>query len=388
MKIILKKNEEKRINNGHLWVFSNEIGTVEGNPENGDIVQVFDAKNNFIGRGFYNKNSLISIRLFPMKNELNFSAYAYSMLMNAFQFRKTLYPNRESFRLCFSESDFIPGLIIDKYNDTFVLQVYSAGIEKNIKSIVSILCEHFGAKNIFTKNESHFRIMEGLNDEDTIYLGERNSEIIYDGKIKYKINFEESHKTGFYFDQSDNRFFIEKFVTGKSVLDAFCNSGGFGLHTAISEANEITFVDSSAVQIENVKENYQLNSFSVKSEYIVSDVFDFLEVCHINNRKFDIVMIDPPAFAKNKKSLAKGKKGYERLNKLAANVINDGGFLITSSCSHHLDEKEFINILAEAISKAKRKGQLIHFGGASMDHPRLPVMPETNYLKFAVMRIL
>lgn len=388
MKIILKKNEEKRIRNGHLWVFSNEIAQIENNPETGEIVSVFDSKNTFLAKGFYNKNSLIAVRILPSYNDLSFKEYAQSALKNALNLREQIYPDRNSFRLCFSESDFLPGLIIDKYNSTFVLQIYSAGIEKNIDSIISILKDDFNAKNIFTKNEVYFRKMEGLSEDDKNYLGECSEETISDGKISYKINFNDSHKTGFYFDQSDNRFFIERFVKDKTVLDAFCNSGGFGLHAASEGAKSVAFVDSSPVQIETAKENCHLNNINNQIEFISSDVFDYLENCVKREQKFDIVIIDPPAFAKNKKSLPKAKKGYERLNKLAASIVNQGGFLVTSSCSFHLDEKEFLNILSKAVLRAGRKEQLIYLNGASADHPQLIAMPETGYLKFVVMRIL
>jgi 23S rRNA (cytosine1962-C5)-methyltransferase len=288
--------------------------------------------------------------------------------------------------MSFSESDYLPGLIIDKYNNTFVLQVYSFGMEINIDMVNAILKEDLNAENIFSKNEEYFRTLEGLPTEDKIYLGGIKDEIINDGSVDYIVRFEKGHKTGFYFDQCDNRFFIEKFVQGKNVLDAFCNSGGFGLHALKGGAAKVSFVDSSLNEIESAKENYNLNNFTSDAEFIPDDVFRFLEFCISSGRKFDIVMIDPPAFAKSRKSIPTAKKGYEKLNKLALQCISESGYLVTSSCSYHIGKEDFIEAVNLASAKSARPVQLIYFNGASMDHPRLPSMDETGYLKFGIFR--
>ena len=387
-KIYLKKNEERRIKAGHLWVFSNEIAGTEGDPQNGDLTEVYDYKKNLTGTGFYNKNSLIALRLISSVKVDDLKVLFRTRLTSANELRKKLYPGRDSYRMVFSESDFLPGLIIDKYNSTFVMQVYSAGMEKNIDMLVDILKSDFSAENIFTKNEEYLRKLEGIDPEDNIYLGERKREMISDGLIKYEIDFEKGQKTGFYFDQSDNRFFIEKLAAGKTVLDAFCNSGGFGLHAAKAGAVSVDFIDSSANEIQSAENNFKLNELSCDSQFTADDVFDFLEKCINEKRKFDIVMIDPPAFAKNRKTVPVAKKGYERLNRLAIQSVKDNGFLVTSSCSHHIKSDEFLEIINNASIKTGRKIQLVQFNSASLDHPQIPSMPETTYLKFAVFRIV
>jgi len=386
--IILKKNEDKRIKQGHLWIFSNEIQIVEGNPQNGDLVKIYDSQKNFLAQGFYNKNSLISVRILSKENEIDIKELFKQRLISAYNFRKNVYPNRDSFRMVFSESDFMPGLIIDKYNDTYVLQINSAGMEKNIQVIIEILQNEFSAKNIFTKNEEYFRQLEGLKYEDKIYKGDIAAEIISDGEVKYKIDFRTSHKTGFYFDQCDNRIFAGKFCKDKNVLDCFCNAGGFGLNAAKQGAKSVTFVDSSKREIENAEFNFKLNNFSCESEFVDADVFDFLEDCIRKNKKYDVVIVDPPAFAKNKKSVPAAIRGYEKLNRLAMQVINKNGLLFTSSCSHHIKDEIFIDILRRASLKANREVQQIYFNNASLDHPSLPSMEETVYLKFAALRII
>lgn len=386
--MILKKNEDFRIRNGHLWVFSNEIDKVEGKAENGDLVELYDSKNKMIGTGFYNRNSLISCRILSFGKIADLNSFLNYRISEAVKLRRELYPERNSCRLVFSESDYLPGLIIDKYNDTFVLQVYSFGMQKNIDIIVKALKDQLNAVNIFSRNEDYFRTLEGLPAEDTVYLGEIQTEVIDDGRIKYKIDFEKGHKTGFYFDQGDNRTFIEKITPGKNVLDAFCNSGGFGLHAAFAGAAKVTFVDSSVSEIESAGSNFALNSLPSASNFVTADVFDYLEALREkSDERFDVVMIDPPAFAKNKKSLPQAIKGYERLNRLALSAVRDDGYLVTSSCSHHLKENDFLKLINTAAEKTGRSIQMIRFNNASLDHPRLPSMDETVYLKFAVFRV-
>ncbi|MGB8317919.1 MAG: class I SAM-dependent rRNA methyltransferase [Ignavibacteriaceae bacterium] len=385
--LFLKRNEDKRIRNGHLWIFSNEVSEFKGDAENGELVEIYDSRQNFLGEGFFNKNSLITVRILSGSKIISPDKYLEDKLKSAFDLRKQLYPDRNSFRLVFSESDFLPGLIIDKYNDTYVLQIYSAGIQKNIDIIIKILKNEFRAKNIFTKNESHFRKLEFLPDEDEIFLGEKREEVIDDGSIKYKINFEKGHKTGFYYDQSDNRFFLEKFAKDKSILDGFCNSGGFGLHAIKAGAKSVTFLDSSAFEIDNVKYNFELNKFTSQVYFVVDDVFNYLEKTIAEQKKYDIIVIDPPAFAKSKKKLSKAKKGYEKLNRLAIQSINDNGFLVSSSCSHHLKKDDFIQVINSAAVKSGKALQLIHYNSASLDHPQIPSMEETTYLKFAVFKV-
>jgi 23S rRNA (cytosine1962-C5)-methyltransferase len=388
VKLILKKNEDRRVRSGHLWIFSNEIWKKDENTPNGEVTEVFDRNGNSLGFGFYNKNSLIAVRLLGNRYNGDLRDYFSSSIKKAFSLRKQFYPDRNSFRLAFSESDFMPGLIIDKYNNTYVLQVYSLGMQKNINLITDILKNEFGAENIFTRNEPYFRKLEGLPEDDEVLLGTVKEEIIDDCDLKYRINFTASQKTGFYFDQSDNRKFTERISKEKTVLDAFCNSGGFGMHAAFAGAAKVTFIDSSKTEIENAKCNFALNGLKSEAEFIESDVFDFLENCIKSNKKFDTVILDPPAFAKSRKSIPTAIKGYIKLNKLALQIINENGYLVSSSCSHHIKQMDFIDAVNSASVKSGKAVQLIHLSGASLDHPRLPAMDESSYLKFAVFRVV
>jgi 23S rRNA (cytosine1962-C5)-methyltransferase len=388
IRLFLKKNEEQRIKRGHLWIFSNEIEQTDDPVSDGDIVQVHDSKGHPLGYGFYNKHSLIAVRLLAPYFAGDISDYLSTSLLHAYNQRKLFYPDRNSFRFVFSESDFIPGLIIDKYNNSYVLQVYSAGIQKNIDSLIGILKDGYEVENIFTRNEPYFRKLEGLPEADLIYLGEQGEEIIDDGKIRYRINFVSSQKTGFYFDQCDNRDFTEKLVKGRTVLDGFCNSGGFGLHALFAGASSVVFADSSEAEINSVRINCTLNGFTSGFELVKGDVFDYLESCIGKSSRFDIVILDPPAFAKNKKNIPSAIKGYTKLNKLALQCIPNEGFLVTSSCSYHVKKDDFLAAVNISAEKAGRKIQLIYYNSASLDHPCLPAMEETSYLKFAVFSVL
>jgi 23S rRNA (cytosine1962-C5)-methyltransferase len=384
-RVVLKKGDEKRIRNGHLWIFSNEI--IEHECENGDIAEVFDSKKKLLGHGFYNSNSLISVRMLPEYSG-DFNLYAKQKLLTAKELRAKLYPHRVSFRLVFSESDFLPGLIIDKYNSTFVLQIYCFGMEKRIDVITEILKEEFQAENIFSLNNFRFRKPEGLPEEDTIYYGSTKDEIIDDGKLNYLIDFTSAQKTGFYFDQCDNREFIGNICCGKVILDTFCFSGGFGMHSAKAGAAKVTFVDASQSAIKQAECNYKLNRLHSPSEFICCNVFSFLEMQQKTGNKYGVVITDPPAFAQTKKNLRSAVKGYIRLNMLSMQVTEQGGFLVTSSCSYHLGKELFMEVISEAAAKCRKKIQLLHFAGASMDHPVIPAMNETSYLKFAVLKII
>jgi len=385
--VFLKKNESRRIRNGHLWVFSNEIAKTEGGPETGALVELYDNKD-YLGTGFYNKNSLITLRLLSPVYKEDLAEYIRETITNAYELRKNFYPNRDSFRLVFSESDFLPGLIIDKYNNTFVLQVYSFGMNENIQMVVDVLKTELNAENIFTRNDPYFRKLEGLPEDDTVYLGEIGIETIDDGKLKYRIDFASSQKTGFYFDQCDNREFVERLTNGKTVLDAFCNSGGFGMHAATAGAGYVTFLDSSAGEITNAEKNFTLNGLESETDFINMDVFDYLQKSIDAGRTFDVVMVDPPAFAKSRKSIPTALKGYAKLNKMAASCVGVNGYLVTSSCSHHINRDDFIEAVVSGAAKAGKQLQQIHLSGPSMDHPILPAMAETTYLKFAVFKVI
>ncbi len=386
-KIILKRKEEKRILSGHPWIFSNEIESVE-TEQPYDLYYLFSSRNDFLGVGVYNSHSLIAFRMLSYKPIEDIRTFLYDKLHIAYSLRKQIFQNQNSFRLVFGESDFLPGVIIDKYNDTFVLQFNSRGMEHFALIIAEILINNFGAKNVFTKNDAGFRTLENAEIGDRIFFGEMGKECIEIDGIHYNIDFSHAQKTGFYFDQQINRTYASQFCRDKKVADIYCNAGGFGMQALKQGAQTVTFVDSSAFACAEVEENLQLNKFeTLRCEIINQDAFEWFQKSIAENVKYDIVMVDPPSFTKNKKGVFSALRAYEKLHRYALSCLNDESWLITSSCSFHINKQDFIETVSSAAAKVKRKIQLIHSASAAPDHPILPQLPETDYLKFLVFRV-
>lgn len=385
--IYLKKNEDRRIEAGHLWVFSNEVLKTEGEPANGDLCSLFTSTGKFLGTGLWNKNSLICLRLLSREKIEDEAGYIKEKILSADNLRRTLTGGRNSYRLAFGESDHLPGLVIDRYNDTYVMQIHSAGMERMKNIIADVLKNNLAAKNILTRNDMYFRGLEGLSAEDEVLLGAPGKEIIEIGGVKYQIDFSESQKTGFFLDQTTNRIYTSRFAKDAAVLDVFCNSGGFGLHALSQGASEVLFTDISEQALSSVMANYELNRFTGKAEYIQGDAFTVLKELHQQKKTFDLVITDPPAFVKSRKRIQEGIKGYINVNSLALNLVKKGGYFATASCSHHISREMFLEAIHKAALKAGRELRLLSIAGAGEDHPVLLAMPETEYLKFAFFAV-
>ncbi len=383
-KVFLKNHGEKRAAQGYQWIFSNNIDRTENNPENGDIVDVYTNGNLFFGRAFYNKNSLITLRMLSYIDNPIDKDFFTKRILSANNLRTRLYPESKVYRMVFSESDFLPGLIIDKYEDIFSLQVNSFGMEKCIPTIVEILKEQFAPICIIEKNESPLRLLEGLEQKSGVIFGVNEpKEIVIDG-IKYNLDLITGQKSGFFLDQRENRKTIRKYVNGLNVLDCFCNEGGFSLNAAFAGAKSVLGLDISKNAVEKCNQNSVLNGFGSICNFEVTDVFDALESYATDKRYFNAVIIDPPSFTKSKKNIPMAKKAYRRINTLGLGLIQNEGYLITSSCSHHIEENEFLNILNEAAVNSHVHLQMLEFHSAAPDHPILLSMPETKYLKFGI----
>jgi 23S rRNA (cytosine1962-C5)-methyltransferase len=383
--IILKKDGGRRIKSGYQWIFSNEIEKIDGNPANGDIINVMNFQNIFIGKGFFNKNSLISVRILTTKDEEINNEFYKNRIIQALNLRKEIFPHSNTYRLVFSESDLLPGLIIDRFEDDFAIQTYSIGMEKNIDVILDVIKELFNPSSIIEKNESVLRTLEGLDLRTSLLYGNYISKNILIDDLIYSIDLLRGQKSGFFLDQRINRTLIRKYCINKKVLDCFCNEGGFALNAAYSKANDILGVDISDHAIEKASVNADLNSIK-NCRFETGDVFRKLEEIKSSNEKYDVIILDPPSFTKSKKNIPTARKGYKKINSLAMNSIVNGGFLITSSCSHHIFENEFLDIMREA--SANYDIQLMELHSAAPDHPILISMPETKYLKFAIFRII
>lgn len=385
----LKKGFERRVKAGHLWIYSNELEKIDKTLPVGCLVDAVNSKGEFLGTGFFNPNSLITIRLLTRKKEPIDREFFSRRLKFARDVRETLCNRRTAYRLVHSESDFLPGLVIDKYNDSFSIQLNSAGMENYLDIVTSILTKDFNAKNIILRNDTTARELEGLPRFKKVLFGESVEEIILDGKFKMKVNLLDGQKTGIYLDQTENRHLLIDITKDAEVLDLFCNEGGFSLAALLGGAKKVTAIDISEESLKRFQENIELNNFDKeKVEIIKEDAFDLLKAFKKEGRKFDVINLDPPSFTKTKKNVPQAKKGYYVINSNAFQMIKEGGYILTSSCSHHLSENEFQEIVLTAALKAGRQYIILKMGGPSVDHPLHPRMPETRYLKFMLLKVV
>ncbi len=385
----LKKGHEKRVRAGHLWVYSNEVENFDKSLPVGCLVDVINSKNDFVGTGFFNPNSLILVRILTRKKEPIDREFFSRRLKIAREIRETFCKNRTAYRLVHSESDFLPGLVIDKYNDSYSIQLNSAGMENYLDIIVNLLVKDFNATNIILRNDTTARELEGLPKFTKILHGENVEEVIFDGKLKMKVNLIEGQKTGIYLDQTENRHLLIDVSNDAEVLDVFCNEGGFSLAAALGGARKVTSIDISNESLQRFRENIELNNFNPdKFEIIKEDAFDLLKVLKKEGKQFDVINLDPPSFTKTKKNVPQAKKGYYVINNHAFNMIKPGGYILTSSCSHHMSEADFQEIVLTAALKAGRQYVILKMGGPAVDHPVHPRMPETRYLKFMLLKVI
>ncbi|MFH1259456.1 MAG: class I SAM-dependent rRNA methyltransferase [Elusimicrobiota bacterium] len=387
-KIVLKRNEEKRILSGHPWVFSNEIKEIKGEPLAGDIVRLLSASGVFLGSGFYNPHSLIAVRLLSRKAEEINPDFWKKKILAAREFRQRIYPGLKFYRAVFGESDGLPGLIVDQYDQYLTVQFLSAGWEKNREQIISVLREVFSPLGIIARNDSALRKLEGLEEKVEVLFGQIPQRIkIEENGCFFWADLAAGQKTGFFFDQRENRMILASYCRGKNVLDCFCHTGAFGINAFKAGAKKVEWVDSSLGALKLAEENAQLNGIGEQFNGVVADIFDYLESLK-EVGKFDLIILDPPAMIKNRKNFAAGYKAYKRLNSLALQLLLPGGLLATSSCSHHLGRQDFRDMLQDSAVKAGKPVRLLEFRSQARDHPILLSMPETEYLKFAIVEVI
>jgi 23S rRNA (cytosine1962-C5)-methyltransferase len=384
--IILKKGEEHRVLAGHLWVFSNEVSVLEGDPEPGDIVDLLRHDRKFLGLGFYHPHSLIAFRLLTTQPEDISFDFFEQRIQRALALRKRLYPHSETYRLIYGESDFLPGLVVDKYNEFLSLQILSAGMERRTTLICDVLESLFHPKAIVARNDAPIRALEQLPLDKKVLRGSPGITIIDDGCVKFEIDILQGQKTGFFLDQRENRKAVHRYVRDARVLDCFCYEGGFSLHAAHAKAQSAVGVDCSEAAIARAKVNIRLNGAN-NVQLESADVFEHLKKLAEEKKSFQAVILDPPSFTRSKKNIPSALRAYQGLNATALRLIDSGGFLVTASCSHHITEDGFLSAIEQAARKVKRRLQLLEYAGAAPDHPINPSMEETKYLKFAIFSV-
>ncbi len=384
--LYLKPKEHHRIQKGHLWVFSNELANVPRDIASGETVQLFTHDKKFMGTGFYNPHSLIAIRLISRKDEQPDHDFFLKKFLEALKLRELIYKSEETnaYRLIHGESDGLPGLIVDRFNNAVVVQAFSAGMDIHMPLICDVLQEMLNPSVIIVRNESPLRELEGLTLYKDVVRGERSETLqtIHDAGITYEVNLFEGQKTGFFLDQRENRKVIRKFSENAEVLDVFTNDGGFALNALYGGAHSAILVDASKEALQRADRNAQLNKFREYS-LVAADAFDTLDQMVESKESFNLVILDPPSFTKSRKKLPGALKAYKRLNKLGLQLLKNGGVLATASCSHHVSEEDFLQCVHQAALSAGCQLRLIHKNSQPFDHPVLLAMPETGYLKFA-----
>lgn len=384
----LKPGEEDRVRAGHYWVFSNELENVDKTAEPGSLAVALTASNQSLGLGYFNPRSLIAWRRLSPHIEPIDAGFFKSRFEAALRFRERVYPGLKSMRLCFGESDGVPGLVVDRYEDVFVVQALSAGIDKRLDFVVAALRELFDPKAIYLQGEHPSRSLEGLSLESRSLYGDVPSRAtIEQHGLKFTIPILEGQKTGFYFDQRDNRETVARYAKGRKVLDLFSYVGAFGLVAAKAGAEVVLGLDSSNLAVELAKENAKANGLEGRCEFDEGNAEDVLEAFAGRGQKFqpDMILLDPPSFVPSRKHQMKGLRAYAKLNSLALRCLRPGGLLASSTCSHHVGREDFISMLREAAAKAGKRLKRLELGTQAKDHPVLMAMPETEYLHFALL---
>lgn len=390
--IILNKNISRRVESGHPWIFSNEVNTgkeKDTNAQPGEIVDVYTFDKIFIGRGYYNPQSQISVRLLTRnKNEKIDDDFFYNRIKDAWAYRQKI-GYSENCRLIFGEADDMPQLIIDKFNDYFVIQTLALGIDVWKPAIVKALNQLFTPKGIYERNDVPVRELEGLQQQKG-FLSEPfdTNIIINENGIKFNVDVANGQKTGYFLDQQDNRRVIQHIVKDADVLGAFCYTGSFEISAAHYGAKSVLGLDISQGAIDMCNKNAALNGLENICKFECVNAFDVLKTWSKEEKRWDVVMLDPPSFTKSRSTIDKAVAGYKEINLRGIKLVKPGGFLVTSSCTNLVQPELFLDIIQMAAKDAKRKIRQVQFNAQSADHPIIRGQENTHYLKFLIVQVL
>ncbi len=389
----LRKGEGRTIKAGGMWVFDNEIDKITGEFENGDLVYVHDFDDYFMGTGFINTNSKITVRLLSRKKGQEIDdAFITKRVKNAWEYRKKTV-DTSSCRVIFGEADFLPGIVIDKFSDVLVVQSLALGIDRLKLQIVEdlIACmkeDGVTIRGVYERSDAKVRTNEGM-ERIKGFIGEpfdTKVEIIENG-VRYMVDVEEGQKTGFFLDQKYNRKAIHKLCKGAKVLDCFTHTGSFALNAGIAGAASVLGVDASDLGCRQATENAELNGLQDTVKFLCADVFDLLPELEEKGEKFDVVILDPPAFTKSRNSVKNAVKGYREINLRAMKLIKDGGYLATCSCSHFMTPELFTETIGQAARNVHKRLRQVEYRTQAPDHPILWAADESYYLKFYIFQV-
>jgi 23S rRNA (cytosine1962-C5)-methyltransferase len=386
-RLILGRHQDRRVRGGHPWIFSNEIAGIEGGPNPGNILEVADERGAFLGKAYWNPHSLIAARVLTRGRDEIDVAFFIKRLERAVRFRERVLPGEQAVRVVYGESDQLPGLVVDRYGDVLVAQVLTLGIECRQDLVREALEKVMKPRGVIRAADSPLRALEGLELERGLWWGEvpERLETVVEG-FRLEVDPWHGQKTGLFLDQRLNRRLAEAHARDKRVLDLFCYQGEWALHALRGGAAGVLAVDSSQPALDAAARNLERNGLAGRVELRRGDAFDAARDLERAGEKFGVVIVDPPALIKSRKHLAAGAKAYREVNRAAMAMLEEDGVLITCSCSHHLEDALFKQVLIESARAAHRPMRVLGWSGEGPDHPQLLAVPETHYLKCAVLQ--
>jgi 23S rRNA (cytosine1962-C5)-methyltransferase len=376
-----------RILHGHDWVFSSEVLKIFGSPVDGDVISLRDGKDHLIGSAIYNSKSQIVARRFSRRKQDLDLDFFMRRIAQAAEYRARRHVDPRLCRVVWSESDGLPGVIIDRYGEHFVLQTLTLAMDMRKELIAQAIVDLFEAKNIIERNDAPVRQVEGLEARTGILSGAATSKIKIDiNDIKFDVDLLHGQKTGFYLDQKDNYGIIAQYARGRRVLDCFTSQGAFALACARADASEVSGIEANTESLEAARENAERNQLRV--QWIEQDVFQFLRGAQKMESQYDLIVLDPPSFTRTKSGVRDAMRGYRELHVRAFKLLSKDGLLATFSCSHHVSENAFAQMIAEALVDARRSARRLRRFEQSLDHPVLPTLPETEYFKGVLLEMM
>ena len=391
--VILKKGEGRSLKAGGMWVYDNEIASVMGNFENGDVVEVRDFDGYCMGVGYINTRSRITVRMLSRRKDVVIDgAFLEQRVRDAWEYRKQTI-DTSSCRLIFGEADFLPGIVVDKFSDVLVVESLALGIDRwklvIVEALKKVLAEDgIAIRGVYERSDAKVRLQEGM-ERSKGFIGEpfdTKVEIIENG-VRYIVDVEDGQKTGFFLDQKNNRAAIHRLCRGKRVLDCFTHTGSFALNAGIAGASSVLGVDASQLAVDQAMENARLNGLEERVRFQCADVFELLPQLEAQGELFDVVILDPPAFTKSRNSVKNAVKGYREINLRGMKLVKDGGFLVTCSCSHFMEPELFAKTIREAATGAHRRLRQVEFRTQACDHPILWAADQSYYLKFYIFQV-
>lgn len=374
---------------GHLWIYAGFVQALRGQPASGDLVDVVMPNGRFYARGLFNPASKIRIRILTFYEEPITPAFWKERIAQAARLRARVVAGTTAYRLIYGEADRLPGLIVDRYGDVLVMQTLSSGMDRRQEMLADLLCEETGLSRIYLRNDAKSRALEGLSSITGFLRGAGNTMIeVREAAARFLVDIAHGQKTGWFCDQRENRLAAARLAQNTHLLEVFCHTGAFGIQAAMAGASHVEGIDVSEDALVLARQHARLNGVQERCSYRCADAFDELRRLEQAGRQFDMVLLDPPAFARSKQAIPRALAGYKDINLLGIRLTKPEGILVTSSCSHHVSEGDLWEAIGRAARDARRPVRLLEQRGQASDHPILATMPETRYLKCFIMQVL